>query len=428
LQRKLIRFAAAIGGVAFVAAPAGAALAQTAQIESVFQRDRNVSVRERARPAYDALGIRSGAFLLFPRAEATAAYEDNIFAAQTDEESDTIFSFTPSLSADSQWSRHALNGRVRANIFQYADNSTQNNEAYAASMNGRLDVIRGAFLNGGLSYEHLVEPRTSQSSPFSAAEPVEYDQFGAEIGAVREFNRVRLSGDVNYRSYDFSDVVSRAGTPIDQDYRNNSSWEGRVRADYALSPALAFYATTIIHSWAFKEPNPGDVDRDANGYQLAAGADFELSNLMRGQIQAGYMQNKFDDPTIDDITGLGLFGRIEYFPTDLLTVELNAERSVQATGVFGAAGIRHMGVGVQADYELLRNLILTARVDHNSDLYRGFERKDKVWVGTLGANVLINRRVGMNVLYRRYEQSSSGLGAGPEFAVNRIQAGLVLQF
>jgi hypothetical protein len=428
LRQRLIGLIAGMSGFALVAGASGVAHAQAA-IESVFQRDRNVGVRERPRPAYDAIGARSGAFLILPRVEASAAYEDNIFATETNEVSDEIFSVLPSITAQSQWSRHALQARVEANRFQYAENTTQNNTSYLAGVSGRLDVVRGAEVTSAVTYEHLVEPRSSQSSPAAAREPVEYDQFSIDLGASRELNRYRISGGLRYRSYDFSDTISFAGSPIDMDFRNNSFWEGQVRADYALSPALAIYATGIAHSWAFKQPSlVGDLDRDASGYQIAGGADFEISNLVRGQIQAGVLHNKFDDPRAGSTTGLGLQGRVEYFPTQLLTVELTADRTVQSTGLVGAAGVNHTGFGVRGDYELLRNVILTARAGRLVDNFQGLDRKDRIWTATLGANVLVNRRVGVNLLYTRYNQDSSGLARGADFAVNRVQVGLVLQY
>jgi len=140
------------------------------------------------------------------------------------------------------------------------------------------------------------------------------------------------------------------------------------------------------------------------------------------------LHNKFDDPRAGSTTGLGLQGRVEYFPTQLLTVELTADRTVQSTGLVGAAGVNHTGFGVRGDYELLRNVILTARAGRLVDNFQGLDRKDRIWTATLGANVLVNRRVGVNLLYTRYNQDSSGLARGADFAVNRVQVGLVLQY
>lgn len=426
-----MRFAGLVGGVSSCLLAALPVTVQAASIEAQgsFQRNRNTSVRDRPRPEYDALGLRAGSFLVFPKAELTQGYEDNLFAAETNGTDDAVTSFVPSVSAESQWSRHALRAQLQANIFQYWKNTNQNNSSYSATTSGRLDVVRGTSVTGGLSYQHLVEPRTSASSPFDARDPVEFDATGADAGFTREVNRLRISGGVHYRGYRFKDVRSVGGPIINQSYRDNDSWEESARIDYAISPALAIYATGLHNSWSFKDPaRPGDRDRDANGYQVAAGADFELTNLIRGQVQAGYLKQNFKDPLVADSTGLALLGQVEYFPTQLLTVRVNVERTVQATGVFGAAGIVHGALGGQADYELLRNLIVTARAQRVWDKYNGLDREDDIWTATLGLNYLVNRRLGVNFAYNFYDQNSSGALRGRIFDANKVQLGVVVQY
>src|SRR5689334_14678398 len=52
------------------------------QTPGVFARDRNVSVTERPRPGYEALGLRAGGFMLWPKLTVANEYNDNIFATQ----------------------------------------------------------------------------------------------------------------------------------------------------------------------------------------------------------------------------------------------------------------------------------------------------------------------------------------------------------
>jgi hypothetical protein len=394
---------------------------------SLFDRGRNVSVRERPRPDFDALGIRAGAFLVYPKVEASIAYEDNIFASETNEESDTVSSIAPSIGVTSQWSRHQLDAFARANVYRYADFNAQDSETYSVGASGRLDVLRGTSLRGGVSHDYTVESRSSASSPQNAGEPVRYEQTTVDFSGAHEFNRLRLSADFRYRDTQFEDTVSFTGEPIDESYRDNQAWDVSARADYALSPALSVYAFAAANTWDFANPTtPGDVGRDSDGQRAGVGADFDISRLVRGQAQVGYMHHSFDDPRVGDIDGLALLGKVEYFPSELLTLTFNAERSVQATGVIGAGGVLRTSVGGKADYELLRNLILSAT--RLTDDYQGYAREDAVWSGMLGAYYLVNRRIGVNLIYNYYNQESSGRLAGTDFAVNRIQLGVVVQY
>lgn len=397
--------------------------------QSLFDRGRNVSVRERPRPDFDALGVRAGAFLLYPKVEASVAYEDNIFALPTNEASDTVTSIMPSIAAVSQWSRHELQLFARGNAYRYADFPAQDAETYSVGGSGRLDVVRGTFLTAAASHDYLVEPRSSPSSPQNAGEPVRYRQTSLDIGASREFNRLRARGDLRFRDYEFENTRSFTGAVLDESYRDNQSLDLQFRTDYALSPALSLYGLAGVTRWDFVTSTiPGDVNRNAEGVQAAVGADFEITRLVRGQAQIGYVDHSFDDTRVGDVTGLALLAKVEYFPTELITLTINAERSVQATGVIGAGGVLRTTAGAQADYELRRNLILSAKGQFLNDEYQGFDRTDEVWTGMLGAYYLINRRLGVNLIYNYYDQKSGGLLRGPDFAINRFQLGFVVQY
>src|SRR4051812_45749542 len=81
-----------------------AALAQSATSTSGeegggnFARNRNVSVRERGRPGYEAIGIHAGGFYMFPRLTADGQYNDNIFASENVKVGDTIFHLVPKVA------------------------------------------------------------------------------------------------------------------------------------------------------------------------------------------------------------------------------------------------------------------------------------------------------------------------------------------
>jgi len=411
-----------------IAAAAPAVEASAQQAQTSFQRDRNVSVRQRPRPDFDALGVRAGLFLLYPKVDLSVATEDNIFYQSNNKDSDTVASIAPSVVAESQWSRHKLTAQLQANHYRYSKFDSENNTTYSGGLTGRLDVVRGTALRGSMGIDHLVEPRYNPGVT-NAVDPVEYDQSRLSVGATREFNRIRVSGDVRYRKMDYQNSKDALGATVSYKYRNAEVWEDEVRAEYAISPALSVYGTAIYNKRVYDQAALiTDVNRDANGLEVALGTDFDISSLARGQVQVGYLSQQYDDPRINDTTGLGVRGRVEWFPTQLMTVSVNAERAVDDTGLIGAAGILATRVGAQVDYEVLRNLILTGSVNASKEDFRGVNRKDDRVQLTLGGNYLISRRVGINAAYRYIDQKSSGTLQGNDFSDNRLQVGVVLQY
>ena len=60
---------------------------------------------------YEPLGIRAGAFLVFPSIDTGLTYDDNVFATKNDTDDDFIFTLRPEITAESQWSSALIGGQ-----------------------------------------------------------------------------------------------------------------------------------------------------------------------------------------------------------------------------------------------------------------------------------------------------------------------------
>jgi hypothetical protein len=206
-------------------------------------------------------------------------------------------------------------------------------------------------------------------------------------------------------------------------------FQGQVRADYALSPGLAVFAVFQYNNRNYlKAPLPGTFNRDSSGYEGDVGADFEITQLIRGQVQVGYLDQSYRNHVFKDTAGVGAMGSIEYYPTQLLTVKANLLRTVNDAGLTNAPTYYHTGGGVELDYELLRNLIVTAHAQDSSDAYQGIDRTDGTLEARIGANYLFSRLLGFNLSYDYFNRTSSGTFAQRGFSDNRVQFGVVVQY
>ncbi|WP_374575532.1 outer membrane beta-barrel protein [Phenylobacterium sp.] len=387
-----------------------------------------MSVTQRPRPGYQALGIHAGSFFIYPKLTADVAHEDNIFYENTNEKSDTIYSLRPSVELQSNWSRHMVHAFAQADIYKFDKYSDQDNTTWEVGASSRIDVVRGAYIRLSGGYQDLVEARYSPTVQQYSSNPLEYKRTYGTIGGSREVNRLRMSGELTYSDYNYNDT-SVGLTQIDLGYRDRQTTDVNMRVDYAVSPALAVYVYGAYNKRDYAHTTLiNDVDRTSDGWEGAVGADFEVTDLTRGQLQVGYLSEKYDDPRVNDVTGLALRGRLEWFPTQLTTVTFTAERSIEDTGVLGAAGTLTSKASAQIDHELLRNLILTGRLNWQRDEYRGLDRDDDYSAAMLGVNYLLNRKVGVFAQYNYQTRDSSGLQRGVEYNANRIQVGVVLQY
>jgi hypothetical protein len=412
------------------------------QETSNFTRDHNVSVRERPRPDYEAGGIKSGGFTLYPRVTVEAEYNDNIYATATDEESDTIWRVKPEIAARSNWARHALGFFASGTINRYADNSTENTEEYTVGANGRLDVVGASNIIGSVQYQSLTEPRTSPDSPSAAAKPVEYKLLSSSIVGTKEFNRLRVIGRIEDKDYNYDDATNTAGGNLDQDFRDRNEIVYGGRAEYALSPDTAFFVSVLGNDKSYDSLSPAPpppvttpptpagplVNRDSKGYNIGLGANFDLTQVARGEIQFGYMNQSYDDSRFKDVDGLSALGRVEWFPTQLTTVTFAGSRSIEETPAIGAPSYISNNISAGVDHELLRNVLLSAQGSYGKDDYQGVDRTDKRTGAKASAAYLVNRRVGLFLTYTYLKQESSGTANGSSFKDNKLAASVALQF
>lgn len=406
--------------------------------EQNFKRDRNVSVAERPRPDYDATGIPAGAFTVLPKATLSVTSDDNIYVDETGEESDVIFRARLEAQARSNWSRHRLEFHGFTQFNRYADNDSENADNWGLGLSGQLDLNRADTIGGGADYSRLTEARTDPTSPLPPAvkptEPVRFNRTNVYVSGLKEFNRLRLLARADYTKLDFRNDPNPT-VPL-QDYRDREVTTQVIRAEYAVSPATALYVEAAFNQRDYRIrspipfppplPAPQTFDRSSDGTEVSVGANFELSSLTRGEIQIGHVSQDYEYAAFPTIKATTVHGKIEWFPTQLLTFTVTGDRSVQDASSFTQAGYLATVFTGRADYELLRNLILNGQIGHETDDFKGtVARKDKVWSAGVGATWLVNRNVGVRFSLDHLDRDSTLAGA--DYEINRATLALVLQ-
>lgn len=422
-------FATGMASGAIAADTKASAVAGAGAAQTNFSRDRNISVSARPRPDYQAAGIHAGGFTIYPKLTTTFEHNDNIYAAKTGKQDDNVWHVNPELVVASNWNRHSLSAYARGGFNRYSDNSTENTDDYAFGTDGRIDVTRNAQINAGASFSRGTEPRTSPNSPAAAKEPTQFKTTTAYVGASQEFNRLKLSTRLDFTKFNYDDTPKVGGGVVDQDYRDRNVTNLMVRADYAVSPDTALFLEITGNKRDYRQSKPVvTLNRDSDGVQVLAGANFELGALTRGELGVGYIKQNYDDPAAQDLDGFGARAQVEWFPTQLTTVTLTGTRTVEESGDPTIAGYLSNNATLKVDHELLRNVLLSANVSAGKDEYKGIDRDDKNTGAGVSATYLLNRNVGVSLNYSYQKRASSGLKSGAEFETKKVGATLTLQF
>lgn len=379
-----------------------------AQVDS-----RGTAVADRARPDYDALGARVGAFTLYPSVTVAVSATDNYLARDFDKQGDVYATISPEYTIRSNWARHRVEGRAWVSQSVHAELTGDNETEFGLSANGMYDASRFAQITAGAAAEQFSENRSALGAFRNTREPVRFKIARFNIGNAQSFNRFSLNwtGSATFVNYD--DVNSGSGFVFDQDFRDVRRLNGGVTAQYELRSGIGLIATAEINDsrYDFRPGQPGfdpltDIDRKSRGYNLLAGVTFELSSLVFGSLQVGVLDRSYRDPRLRDFSGLSFNGDILWNVTPLTSVRFTASRSVEDTSSRTIAGNTRSRFGISVDHELYRYIILSGDVSYGSFKPNGPGiGGDEYGIGA-GARYLIDRN--WSVLGNlRYDKRSS---------------------
>lgn len=382
------------------------------------------AVTDRPRPAFDPLGARVGAFLINPRIEIIEAYNNNIFAEESGEVNDLITVVHPSLTVKSETSLHFVRFNAGARIGRYADRSTEDFEDFDISADGRIDVLRGSQIFGSLQYRAMHEDRSSVDDA-NGKEPVQFSTTSMSLGGSHEFNRLSLHLDGRAKNLDFDDAATDDGVAINQDDRDRSIYRLSLRTAYELTPEYEGFIRTSYNIRDYDAAVDDDgLNRDSNGYEIAAGATADFSGVTFGEVSIGYLSQKYDDTQLDKIGGFTFGALVTWNPSSLTTVKGWSKRLVKETTQIGVSGVLQSEFGISIDHELLRQLIVHAELSFTSQEYRGSTREDDLTSAVLSAKYMLNRNYYVGAEYRFSQRDSTTDTSDYDQSVFSVRFGL----
>lgn len=425
---KIILFAglanAVWAGVAHAQISDATDLAGQATSASAFGRDRNVSVLQRQHPDYEPVPMHVGILELTPSMAVAAGYDDNLFAVRSPRIDDAYLHLVPRLKIvrPSPDLKLTLNGQF--DLTRYADRTSENQTNYRIDGSGHYVISNATAFDFSALHGRFAQERTDPDSPVLATRPIRFTITEGSGILTHVFNRLRLRGQVDLEQRDYRDGRDPQGNMVDQDFRDRTTYTGTGIGEYALSPSLSLFGAASYNIRDYRTRIGPVPARDSQGYEIAAGTSFELGAKARGSFRAGYLKQHYRDPFFDDISGLLVRGQLEYFLTPLVTLTAKVDRTVNETGILEAAGYLSTTASIAADYELLRNFILSASVEKEARDFNNIDRNDDRWNLRASGTYRLSPRIALRADLLRRSQSSVGTVPGREFEKTRMSVGV----
>jgi len=383
----------------------------------------NVSVTQRARPDYEPIGGRIGSFFLYPRLDLTALYTSNLRAQEVDPLSDVFLDVRPSARLTSLWSRHSLEANVYYERTVHANYSTEDFSQYGGNVTGRYDYGRDGFASLTASAARIAEPRTDINSNLASRSPITYSNLSLSGLVSQEFVRFGVSGTASVNKQNFNNGVTFAGAPLSQDFRDNTNYSGQVEGRYRLGANTRLLARVQGGGIRY-DTNPfSGFDRDSNFYRVEGGVGLTFSELLSGNVTAGFYRQDNADPLFLDSSGLSFSADLLYNPTPLTSIRLVADRTVEPGGSTITSGnVRGTG-SLTIEHELRPDLILIGNARYSHVEPQGAISGADEYGASASALYYLNRRFRLNTSVGYSARSSRFF---PEFHAVSATAGVAV--
>lgn len=393
-----------------------------------FDRQRTLAVGQRVQAGYEEVGIHTNSFAIYPRIEAQAAYDDNVRAVQSGHDGDFGFALEPSVRAVSEWSRHQLGLTASATATRFAKLRTENSETFAVQAEGRYDAGDEIRLFGYAGYRRDVERRSAPGALRNSVRPATFNTAMAGAQLTWQGNRLRLAATGSAARISYGDVTTVEGVRFNSRELNRTRYQAGIRADYAVTADLAVLLSGTVSKIDYNRP-PGSLtlDRSARRAELLAGLSFEFTDLLRGEVAVGYINQNFSIAAIRDFSGLGGRAQIEYFPTRLTTITFEASRTLQEAGNPLAPSYRRTRIGLRVDHELYRYIVVSAFADYESDRFQLPSRTERRPHVGLSGQYLVDRHVTLFARLDHLRVTTRPVEIGRRLTDNVFSVGILLK-
>jgi hypothetical protein len=389
---------------------------------NLFARDENLEVLARGHPEWDPIGIREGAFVVLPSLRVEGAYSDNVFATAANQKSDAYAAIEPRLKVESDWNQNSLSLDARGIIERYASYPNLDSNQYSVLADGVLNVHHDLILTADVVQARTLIPRLSDQYAQLSVTQLLYEQTSATLQAVQTFNYVKLTETGSFGKVDYENGLTPGGMILSQSFQNRTSYAGSLRADAALSADVAvFIQEAVGHSVLNSRL------RNHDETETLIGPNFQVAHLVTAELGVGYLTSNYADPLAKSVGNFTGRGQISYFPTELLTVKLSARQVVIDSGLISTPAYVSRQAVLEADYELLRNLVIVGTLASFWNKYQVISRHDFDASATLAAKYKISHGMALDLSLSRQHRVSRGAEAGPGFNESVAAIGVTVQ-
>jgi hypothetical protein len=376
---------------------------------------------------YAPLGIRVGNIHLFPVIGQSVGYDSNPERVDKLHRKGSLVSQTEGeLRIQSDWSRHELKGELRGAYNDYPDAREASRPEGAGRIGLRLDVARDTIVDAEAHF--LLGTERSESPELNAVvreRPIVSTE-GGSVAVTQRFNRFAATLRGTIDRADYQDAILSNGSVLDQGDRAFTQYGARLRLAYEFSPAFAPFIEGLGDTRVYdRKVNNEGFQRSSDGAGGRIGAAFELTRLIKGEVSAGAVQRRYDDPRLRNLTSPLVEAALIWAATPLTAVRVAGQMNVEETTVTGASGIVVSRASLDVAHDLRRNLTITPGLAFFQSDYQGVPIIERGYGASVKLDYRLTRSVALRASYIHEWLKSSVPGA--DYTADVFLVGMRLQ-
>jgi hypothetical protein len=376
---------------------------------------------------YQTSGVPLCGLTAFPSITTGVGYLDNIYGSRRGTANpigDGFVTLSPSLDVVANAGDASANLRLNADLRRYFKEDAAKETNLRASASGSMPLGGNSGITSGAGFNRGYERQDSSTLPTDSVAPIRFDEVTAFLRFRTGGSRIRLTTGLDVSNIEFTDArVAATGLRIDQGYRDRTTLRGSARVETSFTGVVSGFVegryTDFNYIRSFQVP--GLPNRDGSQYEVLAGGMIDAGKL-RGSLGAGYTRRSYDAAIFGSFGGFALNGDVIYYASGLTTYTLNVHRVIAESDTLASSAQFGTGGSLNVDHELLRNLILNARVAFEHNKYQNIDRSDDLFAMSGGARYLMNRNFELGLQADYVKRSSGGAFFGPRF--DRFQVAL----
>lgn len=321
---------------------------------SSFTEPSSIPVLVRPRSDYDQVGVRVGEFIIRPRLDESAGYDDNPIGLNKKRGS-AVVDTAATLDVASNFSRNAVNLSLGLINKQFFDLPQQSRTDYTISGGGTLDIGRGKLAIQG-SYLALHEDGTQIDSA-QIEVPLAYVAKQLQATYTTNYGRWQFEPNLSYLSYRFDNTIER-GQTLSQRSRDRDLYSAGVTVRFRMQQNRSLLVTTRAVDTNYIGPIPGLARPNSYAYDVLGGTDFAFSGNLRFLALLGYEVRQFSNAQFKNLSSPVLEASVIWTPSGLTTVTGRASRTIVDSIGESTSGVTYNRGSVNVDHELRRNILL----------------------------------------------------------------------